>query len=59
MLFRSKPDLRIAVEMYLHDFETLVGEPAKLGLPGGLNALFLNSDLGRLYAALARGTGKV
>jgi hypothetical protein len=58
-LYDEKPDLRVAVEMYLHDFETLVGEPAKLGLPGGLNALFLNSDLGRLYAALARGTGKV
>jgi hypothetical protein len=59
-LYEEKPDLRIAVEMYLHDFEALVGEPARLGLPaGGLNGLFLNSDLGRLYAALARGTGKV
>jgi len=58
-LYDEKPDLRIAVEMYLNDFEMLVGEPAKIGLPPGLNSLFLHSDLGRLYAALARGTGKV
>ncbi len=58
-LYDEKPDLRIAVEMYLHDFEALVGEPARLSLPTGLNGLFFSSDLGRLYAALARGSGKV
>lgn len=58
-VYDEKPDLRIAVEMYLHDFETLVGEPAKLGLPNTLNGMFLNSDIGRLYVAFARGSGKI
>ena len=58
-IYDEKPDLRIAVEMYLHDFEMLVGEPARLGLSNALNPMFLNSDLGRLYVAFARGTGKI
>jgi len=58
-LYDEKADLRIAVEMYLHDFEALVSEPAKLGLPAALNGMFLNSDLGRLYVALARGSGRI
>jgi hypothetical protein len=57
--YEGESTLRGAVDAYVAAFEALVGEPAKHGLPNVLNAMFLSSDFGRLYVALARGIGRV
>jgi hypothetical protein len=57
--YEAEANLRAAVDSYVTAFEALASEPARRGLPNVLNAMYLSSDLGRLYVALARSTGRV